>query len=121
MLRRVFTTHELKRDFVFFFSAHELLSAFVLAVFFFFLNIFLCICVFVLYHLVVRTASVDGCLCLSGSLPLIFLYACAYFEANKYDDDDDEQVDAVTRCFRWSRASVSRIYVVLIGFCRSVS
>jgi len=20
----------------------------------------------------------------------IFLYACAYFEANKYDDDDDE-------------------------------
>jgi len=51
---------------------------------------FLCICVFVLYHLVVRAASVDGCLCLSGSLPLIFfLYACAYFEANKYDDDDD--------------------------------
>ena len=43
----------------------------------------------VLYHLVVRAASVDGCLCLSGSLPLIFfLYACAYFEANKYDDDD---------------------------------
>ena len=46
-----------------------------------------CDCVIVLYHLVVRAASVDGCLCLSGSLPLIFLYACAYFEANKYDDD----------------------------------
>ena len=54
-----------------FFSARELLSACVLAVFLFF-NIFLCICVFVLYHLVVRAASVDGCLCLSGSLPLIF-------------------------------------------------
>ena len=32
---------------------------------------FLCICVLVLYLLVVRAASIDGCLCLSGSLPLL--------------------------------------------------
>ena len=54
---------------IFFSSAHELLLACVLAVFFFFM--FLCICVLVLYLLVVRAASIDGCLCLSGSLPLL--------------------------------------------------
>ena len=32
---------------------------------------FLCICVLVLYLLVVTAASIDGCLCLSGSLPLL--------------------------------------------------
>ena len=32
---------------------------------------FLCICVLVLYLLLVRAASIDGCLCLSGSLPLL--------------------------------------------------
>ena len=48
----------------------ELLLACVLAVFFFF-NVFLCICVLVLYLLVVRAAGIDGCLCLSGSLPLL--------------------------------------------------
>jgi len=43
-------------------SAHELLSACVLAVFFSsFFMFFLCICVLVLYHLVVRAASIDGC------------------------------------------------------------
>jgi len=52
----------------FFSSAHELLSACVLAVFFFFFYVF---CAFVLYLLVVRAASTDGCLCLSGSLPLL--------------------------------------------------
>jgi len=26
----------------------------------------------------------------------IFLYACAYFEANKYDDDDDDDSDLVS-------------------------
>ena len=31
---------------------------------------FLCICVLVLYLLVVTAASIDGCLCLAGSLPL---------------------------------------------------
>ena len=61
-----------------FFSAHELLSACVMAVFFFFLY-FLCICVFVLYHLVVRAVSIDGCLCLSGSLPLIFFVCLCLF------------------------------------------
>ena len=55
----------------FFSSAHELLLACVLAVFFSFFICFLCICVFVLYLLVVRAASIDGCLCLSGSLPLL--------------------------------------------------
>ena len=33
--------------------------------------VFLCICVLVLYLLVVRAASIDGCLCHSGSLPLL--------------------------------------------------
>ena len=57
----------------FFSSAHELLSACVLAVFFFFFYVFLCICVLVglLYLLVVRAASIDGCLYLYGSLPLL--------------------------------------------------
>ena len=57
---------------------------------FFFLR-FLCICVLVLYFLVVRAASIDGCLCLSGSLPLLscMLVLILRFEANKYDDDDD--------------------------------
>ena len=43
----------------------------VLVVFFSLKKCFLCICVLVLYLLVVRAASVDGCLCLSGSLPLL--------------------------------------------------
>jgi len=55
---------------IFFSSAHELLLASVLAVFLFF-KMFLCICVLVLYLLVVRAACIDGCLCLSGSLPLL--------------------------------------------------
>ena len=77
-----------------FFSVHELLSACVLAVFFFFFKMFLCICVLVLYLLVVRAASIDGCLCLSGSLPLLsrMLVLVLCFEANKYDDDDDDDV-----------------------------
>ena len=52
----------------FFSSAHELLLACVLAVFF---NVFLCICVLVLYLLVVSAARIGGCLCLSGNLPLL--------------------------------------------------
>jgi len=61
------------------------------ATFFLFLR-FLCICVLVLYFLVVRAASIDGCLCLSGSLPLLscMLVLILRFEANKYDDDDDD-------------------------------
>ena len=57
---------------IFFSSAHELLLASVLAVFLFF-KMFLCICVLVLglYLLVVRAVSIDGCLCLSGRLPLL--------------------------------------------------
>ena len=53
---------------------------------------FLCICVLVLYLLVVRAASIDGFLCLSGSLPLLscMLVLILCFEANKYDDDDDD-------------------------------
>ena len=81
----------------FFSSAHELLSACVLAVFFFF-YVFLCICVLVLYLLVVRAASTDGCLCLSGSLPLLSVCLCLLcFEANKYDDDDDHTNRICTR------------------------
>jgi len=63
-----------------FFSVHALLSACVLAVFFFFpLLCFLCICVGlpVLYNLVVKAASIDRYSCLSDSLPLLFLNACA--------------------------------------------
>ena len=64
-------------------------------IFFFFM--FLCICVLVLYLLVVRAASIDGCLCLSGSLPLLscMLMLILCFEANKYDDDDDDFVAAM--------------------------
>ena len=39
---------------------------------------FLCICVLVLYFSVVRSASIDGCLCLSGSLPLLSLCLCLF-------------------------------------------
>ena len=55
---------------------------------------FLCSCVLVLYLLVVRAASIDGFLCLSGSLPLLscMLVLILCFEANKYDDDDDDDV-----------------------------
>ena len=59
-----------------FFSAYAPLSACILAVFSFFLC-FLCICAPVLYHLVVKAASIDRYSCLSGSLPLLFLNACA--------------------------------------------
>ena len=63
--------------------------------FFFFFYVFLCICVLVLYLLVVRAASIDGFLCLSGSLPLLscMLVLILCFEANKYDDDDDDVTD----------------------------
>jgi len=37
----------------------------------------LCICASVLYHLVVKAASNDRYSFLSGSLPLLFLNACA--------------------------------------------
>ena len=61
-----------------------------LAVFFFFFNVFSCIRVLVLDLLVVRAASIGGCLCLSGSLPLLScMLVLICFEANKYDDDDD--------------------------------
>jgi len=49
-----------------------LLSACILAVFFFLC--FLCICAPVLYHLVVKVASIDRYSCLSGSLPLFFFW-----------------------------------------------
>ena len=60
----------------------------------------MCICVglLVLYHLVARAASIDGCLCLSGSLPLIFFCMLVFilsFEANIYDDDDDERTEDI--------------------------
>ena len=47
-----------------------------------------------------ETATLDDILttCSAGltmwQMPLIFLYACAYFEANKYDDDDDDVANA---------------------------
>jgi len=42
-----------------------------------------------------RKSASHACLCLSGSLPLIFLYVCAYFEANEYDDDDHVDIQAM--------------------------
>jgi len=61
--------------------------------FFLLFYVFLCICVLVLYLLVVRAASIDGCLCLSGSLPLLSVCLCLLcFEANKCDDDADVNV-----------------------------
>jgi len=89
----------------FFSSAHELLSACVMAVFFFFFNVF-CASLYLYYiSLVVSAASIDGCLCLSGSLPLLscILVLILCFEANKYDDDDDQR--------RASRASPVQILV----------
>ena len=54
------------------------LSACILAVFFFFYICFLCICAPVVYHLVVKAASIDRYSYLSGSLPqLFFLNACS--------------------------------------------
>ena len=74
---------------------------------------FLCICVLVLYLLVVRAASIDGCLCLSGSLPLLSVCLCLLcFETNKYDDDDltyfREKVDRVLHFLRLSSVVVRR-------------
>ena len=80
---------------IFFSSAHELLSACIMAVFFFFFNVF-CVSVYLYYiSLVVRAASIDGCLCLSGSLPLLscMLVLILCFEANKYDDRTSKIVE----------------------------
>ena len=65
---------------------------------------FFCAFVYLYYILVVRAASIDGCLCLSGSLSLLscMLVLILCFEANKYDDDDDrmtvDQADLPQTC-----------------------
>jgi len=57
---------------------------------FFSFFMFLCIRVLVLYLLVVRAASIDGCLCsLAACLCFLVCLCLLCFEANKYDDDDD--------------------------------
>ena len=65
-----------------FLSAHALLSACILAVFFSFFSLlcFQCICVPVLglYHLVVKEASIDRYSCLSGSLPNACAILCVF-------------------------------------------
>jgi len=73
-----------------FFCTCTLVSLYTSGVFFLFMLFvhFLCFCVPVLCHLVVKAASIDRYSCLSGSLLLLFLNACAIycvcFEANKY-------------------------------------
>ena len=59
---------------------------------------YICVGLLVLYLLVVRAASIDACLCLSGSLPLLscMLVLILCFEGNKYDDDDDDDDTAVS-------------------------
>ena len=66
--------------------------------FFFYVFLYICVGLLVLYLLVVRAASIDGCLCLSDSLPLLscMLVLILCFEGNKYDDDDDDDDTAVS-------------------------